>query len=108
MLSFLKSQDSFGEPVTMNYKGESSYKTLVGAIMSIAIKTFVLAFAVQQIDKVVRYDDADIIQVSFSKCCEFKSKSLVCLMCSIRSTTRVVKTIPSTWAKRSEMWQSAG
>ena len=37
--------DSFGEPISVNYKGETSYKTGVGAFFTLAIKSFLLIYA---------------------------------------------------------------
>ena len=36
MLAFLKGQDVFGQPVTINYKGEDNYNTAVGGFLSVA------------------------------------------------------------------------
>ncbi len=46
--SFVRSFDVFGEPVALNYDGDSSFKTLIGAIITIAIKVFILVFASAQ------------------------------------------------------------
>ena len=35
--SFLKDNDSFGVPVTVNYKGESTYKSIFGGTMTIIV-----------------------------------------------------------------------
>ena len=42
---YLKSFDSFGEPISLNYKGDSAYSTGLGAFFSIAIQAFILIFA---------------------------------------------------------------
>ena len=42
---FIASFDAFGEPVSLNFKGDSSYKTLVSAFFSIEIKSFIIVFA---------------------------------------------------------------
>lgn len=38
--------DAFGDPVSLNYKGESSFKTAIGAIFTLAIKSFMLIYTV--------------------------------------------------------------
>ena len=38
------SLDTFGTPVSLNYKGESSYKTILGALITIALKIFMLVY----------------------------------------------------------------
>ena len=42
----LISMDSFGETVAVNYKGDSTYKTLIGAFCTICLRGFVLAFTI--------------------------------------------------------------
>ena len=42
--NFLVSLDAFGEPVTLNYKGSSTFKTGVGAFFTIGLKAFILSF----------------------------------------------------------------
>ena len=47
MFNFIKyivSQDVFGEPVTLNYKGEATFKTGVGAFFTIALRAFILSY----------------------------------------------------------------
>ena len=44
----LKNLDIFGEPVSVNYRGEGDYKTIGGAIFSILIYIVVLVFAIVQ------------------------------------------------------------
>ena len=62
--NFFVSFDAFGEPISVNYKGETSHKTAVGALFTMAIKSFLLIFALQQILTLLNYDDAAITQVS--------------------------------------------
>ena len=45
-IKFTKSLDAFGEPVSLNYEGEKSFKTSAGAVFTIVIKVFILAYAV--------------------------------------------------------------
>ena len=43
---FIKSFDVFGMPVTFNYgSGETTYKTMFGASLTIVIKVFILVYA---------------------------------------------------------------
>ena len=65
-LSFLKSQDVFGEPVTLNYNGESTYKTWIGALVTLILKSFILVFATTEIIGLFNYKDPKITQVSIS------------------------------------------
>ena len=44
-VNFLKSFDVFGEPVSLNYKGGTTFKTCLGAFFSIIIKIFLLIYA---------------------------------------------------------------
>ncbi len=62
ILSYIVSVDSFGEPISVNYKGDSSYKTLIGALATIVLKTFVLVYASIQLIGLFEYADPDITQ----------------------------------------------
>ena len=64
MLRYLNTLDSYGEPVTVNFKGEATHKTLVGACVTFVINTLLLAVALISVKKLYYYDDANIIQVS--------------------------------------------
>ena len=63
-MNFLKAQDVFGEPVTLNYQGESTYKTWLGALVTLALKIFILIFATTEVIKLANYEDPQITQVS--------------------------------------------
>jgi len=56
-INFLKSQDQFGNATTMNYKGERTYKTKLGAFFSISIQTFLLVFGVFALLEAIAYQD---------------------------------------------------
>ena len=64
LCKFLKSQDAFGSAVALNYDGEATYKTGLGALMTIAIKTFLLVFAATQTLALFGCKDPVISQVS--------------------------------------------
>ena len=53
MSNLLKSWDSFGEPVTLNYQGDSAFKTSLGGCFSIALKVFMTVYAAQTLLKVL-------------------------------------------------------
>jgi len=52
---YFKSFDSFGEPISLNYKGDSAYNTGLGAFFSIAIQVFILVFAAFSLVEVSQY-----------------------------------------------------
>ena len=56
--------DAFGEPISVNYKGDTSYKTALGALCTIVIKTFILVFTIEQLIALAGYQDPQIVQVS--------------------------------------------
>ncbi len=58
----MTSFDVFGEPITINYKGEATFKTCLGALATIGLKIFVLVFAVTQLLALTHYKDPDITQ----------------------------------------------
>ena len=59
---FLLSFDAFGEPISVNYKGEKSYKTGLGALFTIAIKGFLLLYLTLAFLELTGYKDPKIIQ----------------------------------------------
>ena len=63
---YIKSFDSFGEPVQLNYDGDATHKTGCGALFSIAIKSFILVFALTETVKLCSYKDPIISQVRIS------------------------------------------
>ena len=63
---FLVSFDVFGEPVGLNYKGERTYKTAVGAFFTICLKILIFVIATTGFLDLVSYRDPVITQVSIS------------------------------------------
>ena len=63
--NFLISFDVFGEPVSLNYDGDSTYKTVIGAIFSLVIKSFLLIYATQQLVALANYEDSQLTIVSY-------------------------------------------
>ena len=43
-LTYLVSLDAFGEPVTLNYRGESTFKTGLGSFFTIGLRAFILTY----------------------------------------------------------------
>ena len=48
-LKYLVSLDVFGEPVTLNYRGESTFKTGIGAFFTIILRAFILTYALLEL-----------------------------------------------------------
>ena len=61
---FLKRQDAFGEPVTINYRGEATYNTMWGAFWTIVEKVFILVVAILGLIDLLAYKDPSVTQVS--------------------------------------------
>ncbi len=53
----LKSFDIFGASSTLNYKGQDSYKTSLGAVFSILVQTFAIVFGFIAVNNVLEYGD---------------------------------------------------
>ena len=64
---FFTSFDTFGEPVSLNYQGDTAFKTTIGAVFSVVIKIFFLIFSIQQLIALIEYEDPQIILVSVYK-----------------------------------------
>ena len=43
---YFTSHDAFGQPITLNYRGASTYKTGCGAIMTLTYSVLLLAYVV--------------------------------------------------------------
>ena len=61
-IKYLTSLDAFGEPVTLNFKGESSFKTSVGAFFTIILRAFILSYGLIMLIGVLQYEDPQIAQ----------------------------------------------
>ena len=57
---FVKNLDAFGQPVTVKYDGESSFKTHVGGICTFSILSFMLAFFISSVINLVTYQDPQV------------------------------------------------
>ena len=62
LMNYLISLDSFGEPVSVNYNGESTFKTWIGAFATIVLKSFILVFALTELIALFSYKDPVITQ----------------------------------------------
>ena len=45
-LNWFKAFDGYGDPVAVTYKGETTYKTPGGALLTIAMRSFMLLFTI--------------------------------------------------------------
>ena len=63
MFAFLKSFDSFGQPYSLNLKGSDTHKTQLGAVVTLAIYTLVLAFFVVRFLFMVQKSEPRVYQV---------------------------------------------
>ena len=59
-IKYLVSLDAYGEPVTLNYKGSSTFKTGFGAFFTIVLRVFILIFGVFSLIEVLQYEDPQI------------------------------------------------
>ena len=58
----LKKFDIFGEPIGINYQGESSYTTVCGTIISISLGILVIVVGTIGVLQVMTYEDINVIQ----------------------------------------------
>ena len=61
-IKYIVSLDAFGEPVTLNYRGKSTYKTGLGAFFTICLRAFILTYGLLSIIDVLSYEDPQITQ----------------------------------------------
>ena len=60
--AFLKGQDAFGQPVTINYRGDAVYKTALGGVLTVAQRIFILIVATIGVIDLFSYKDPNITQ----------------------------------------------
>ena len=53
MLKFFRSLDIYGHPIGVKYKGDTSYKTLLGSLFSLCTTSILLFFAVARMIEMV-------------------------------------------------------
>ena len=55
LIKFVKSYDAFGKNVELNYDGSSTYRTVLGALMTIAVRAFIMCYAFTQTLRLLGY-----------------------------------------------------
>ena len=58
---FFLSKDRFGEPVTVNFDGDNTYKTVFGALLSISIVIFIGFYALVSILRLIMKENPDFV-----------------------------------------------
>ena len=61
----IRSFDDFGHPITLTYKGEETYQSCLGGLLTFFVSAFTLAMAATKIQSVVQMSDP--IVTSFSR-----------------------------------------
>ena len=56
--------DIYGQPIGVNYKGQASYKTKVGALLSLITIWLGLGLTGIKIKQIVLKDDSNVIQLT--------------------------------------------
>lgn len=62
LYKFLVSFDAFGEPIALNYKGSSTFKTGIGAFFTISLRFFILVYGLISLIDVLYHKDPKISQ----------------------------------------------
>ena len=57
--NYLTGYDWFGIPITVNYKGEDTYKTFFGFICSFMVAVLMMAYTYQSLIRLVNRDEPD-------------------------------------------------
>ena len=48
VVNFLKGQDQMGSGISLNYRGDSGYGTILGGCLSLSLSLFIAAFSLMQ------------------------------------------------------------
>ena len=67
--TFLRGHDVFGEPVTINYKGEANFNTTWGGLLSLSEKIFIFVVICIGLVDLFTYQDLNISSVSVLLIC---------------------------------------
>ena len=63
-LSRVRDLDSFGMAVSVNYRGDSMYRTLPGAFLTLILKVFILVFTILSVLELLAHRNPNVSQVS--------------------------------------------
>lgn len=59
---FLKKQDAFGHPVTINFSGDDNFKTAWGTLLTLMQKVFILVVSILGVIDLYNYRDPNITE----------------------------------------------
>ena len=65
-LSRIRDFDSFGMAISVNYRGDSLYRTLPGAFLTLIFKVLILVFTILSVLELLAYRNPNVSQVSLS------------------------------------------
>ena len=65
-LSKIRDFDSFGMAISLNYRGDSLYRTLPGAFLTLIFKVLILVFTILSVLELLAYRNPNVSQVSLS------------------------------------------
>ena len=57
----IKDQDAFGTPVTVNYKGSDTHKSIFGGVITLVAAAVLLTYLVTGIQRMVARENPDIV-----------------------------------------------
>ena len=57
---YIRGQDMFGQPVLLNYKGDDTFKTLIGGIITIGITLIIVAYTLLKFKYMIVHFDWNI------------------------------------------------
>ena len=58
----LKSIDSFGHPIQVNYNGEETYKSLVGGVLSLLSLALTLVLVLKAVNEIVAMEEPTLTE----------------------------------------------
>ena len=54
-LNWFSTLDAYGEPISVSYKGDTTYKTPVGAILTLSMRSFMIFFTLTGVFELLNY-----------------------------------------------------
>jgi hypothetical protein len=62
ILNKIKTIDLFGKPISLNYKGQDTYQTKLGAFFSLVFMILMAVIGIGRFDKLIKLKNPNIIQ----------------------------------------------
>lgn len=64
LIGWVKGKDGFGQPVTVNFKGNDSHQTTFGGLLTIIVKVMTILMTVTKVTELMEMNDPQLTESS--------------------------------------------